>query len=66
MLRKYDVKYIVIMDERGYRDYTTWGGTGKFLDKPFTTEEYEKIFNSYDFLKLRMKLGDLAIYSVQY
>jgi hypothetical protein len=64
LLKKFNVKYIVINSEVGFKDYTLWGGTGNYLLKPYYNEGYETIFNSYDFLKLKWKIGDAAIYSV--
>lgn len=65
LLREYNVKFIVIMDEDGYTDYSFWGGTGRYMSKPLTNEQYESIFNSYDFLNLEFKKGRAAIYSVR-
>jgi Concanavalin A-like lectin/glucanases superfamily len=65
LLKKFNVKYIVINSEVGFKDYTLWGGTGYYLFKPYYNEGYETIFNSYDFLKLKWKTGNSAIYSVK-
>ena len=64
LLKKFDVKYILINSEIGFKDYVPWGGSGNYLFKPYYNEVYENIFNSYDFLRLRWKAGDAAIYSV--
>jgi hypothetical protein len=66
LLKKFNVKYIVINSEIGFKDYTLWGGTGYYLLKPYDNEGYETMFNSYDFLKLKWKIGNAAIYSVNF
>jgi hypothetical protein len=66
LLKKFNVKYIVINSEIGFKDYTLWGGTGYYLLKPYYNEGYETMFNSYDFLKLKWKIGNAAIYSVNF
>ncbi|MGH9878868.1 MAG: hypothetical protein ACRD5H_14645, partial [Nitrososphaerales archaeon] len=66
LLHKHDVRYVTLMPERGYQDYANWGGTGKYVPlKHYRNVEYEKIFNSYPFMKLVFKSGDASVFAVQ-
>lgn len=65
LLKKYDVKYIILTAEGGYIDYEGWGGSGKYVQKSYTNQQYQKIFESYEFLKLEYKNGNAFVYSVQ-
>jgi hypothetical protein len=66
LLKKYNVKYIVISGpESGFKDFVQWGGTGNYEVKPVPNEDYIRQFDSYDFLKLMWKKGNAAIYAVE-
>ena len=65
LLQKYNVKYIVVSPDGGYPDYKNWGGSGQpFVNKPFSSMEYAKIFDSYPFLKLEYRSGEDFVFSV--
>lgn len=65
LVNKYDVKYIVLMNDPVFIDYAGWGGTGQYMGKPYSTEQYKSFFDSYGFLKLEYRNGNALVYSVQ-
>jgi hypothetical protein len=64
-IRKYDVKYIVVIsDPWGYLDPAPLGGDNLLYRMPFTTDEYNGILSHMPFLKLVKKVGSSSVYKV--
>jgi hypothetical protein len=67
LLKRYNVKYVVLTAENGYQDYQNWGGSGQYLPKIYSNQQYEEFFNSYEFLQLKYTndLHSAVVYSVK-
>lgn len=66
LLKKYNVKYVVLMDEYGYRKFLYIDGVDGYFSKQYSNEEYKTIFRDYEFLKPVYTNGDAIVYSVVY
>lgn len=64
ILRKLEIKWIVITSEWGYLDLWMYGGSGKYIGKPFKPNKYIEIFDSYPFLKKMYQYGNSTVYKV--
>jgi len=64
LLEKYNVSYVFIPSDPGFRYDPHLGGDKTYIPKPFTPAEYIQIFNSYTFLKVVFQSGSTAIYKV--
>lgn len=61
VFRKYNVRYVLSTSEWGYQMY---GKPFWYKHKPYTPENYAKIFDNYNFLELVFKSGLTRVYKV--
>lgn len=64
ILKKLNIKWIYTTSEWGYLDLWMYGGSGKYVGKPFNPAKYIEIFDNYSFLKKRYQCGNSAVYEV--
>ena len=64
LLRKYQVKYLLLTSQQGFFDSEIWGGNNSFKHKPYTSVEYSNIFAKYTFLRPVFRFRDTVIYKV--
>lgn len=64
ILKKLGIKWIFVTSEWNYLDAWMYGGSGKYMGKPFNPATYIKIFDSYTFLKKMYQCGNSAVYKV--
>jgi hypothetical protein len=60
-LKKYNVRYILLTSEWGYQLY---GENFGYYAKPYSAEEYARIFDQYPFLQVVFKSGSTRVYKV--
>jgi len=63
ILRKYEIKYILLTSEWGFNSWFLPGGGG-YKGLPFPPSKYAEIFDSYAFLEPVFKKGSTRIYKV--
>jgi len=64
VLRKLEIKWIFVTSEERYFDCRLYGGSQKYIEKPFKPAMYIKIFDSYIFLKKMYQYNNSAVYKV--
>jgi hypothetical protein len=64
ILKKLNIKWIYTTSEWSYLDLWMYGGSGKYVGKPFKPAKYIEIFDNYSFLKKRYQCGNSAVYEV--
>jgi hypothetical protein len=67
LLKYYNISYIILLPESGFKDIATLGGSEIYMKKPFSNKLYAQYFDSYDFLKSNLSSagGSSGIYRVE-
>ena len=63
-LAKYNVTYIVLNSEWGFRDARMLGGDDTYKEKKFNVGDYNLIFSKFPFLNKVKEVGPSAVYKV--
>jgi hypothetical protein len=61
LVSKYNISYVLVTSERGYHN---WLEDGRYMSKPFTSEEYRRVFDENPFLELAFEKGNASVYEV--
>jgi len=64
MLKKYNVKYILLTSEPNYYADAILGGDKKYKQKLYKPSTYAQIFDNYNFLRVVFSKGNTRIYMV--
>lgn len=63
-LAKYNVKFVVLNSEWGYRDALMLDGDDTYKEKKYSVEDYGLIFSQFPFLEKVKEVGPSAVYKV--